>query len=59
MNDCFWFAISACNTERCECKHYLSRNSIEGTVLENKYQNEIDIAIMPVTAKWLDTFEKL
>lgn len=55
MNDCLWsFMCNLCDSNNgCrECKKYISVNSENGRVLLNKYQNEVNKAIVPVEEKW-------
>lgn len=55
MNDCFWRSIGVC-TGQCKCTHYLSMNSEKGQKSIDKYQTDVDVALIPVKKKWSKSF---
>lgn len=61
MNDCFWcFIEGVCDGCHCiNCKDYLSVNSEEGSKTLEKYQADVDEALVPVTEKWKQLKENL
>lgn len=54
MIDCIWaFINGVCDCENCgNCAEYLSANSEKGIELLEKYQEDVDKALEPVSAKW-------
>ena len=55
MSDCFWNLIGACE-DRCKCAKYLSFNSDEGRVMEEKYSRDIEQAIQPIKDEYKRIF---
>ena len=56
MNDCFWYAVQACDCCEDMCKKYISINKETGSVLTLVYENQINQAIQPVRADWKRLF---
>lgn len=48
MNDCLWYAVSACEGKDCNCDKYLSMNCDKGSKLREEYEKEVEKALEPV-----------
>lgn len=59
MLDCVWYAIGACDAEKCAgCTKRLSHNSDFGQEICETYSAQVELALEPVRAEWRKKFEE-